>query len=67
METTLSVEELVSWRDAIRAWEPVGEVSELAEIMAAIDPAERAQIRPFLPDAESLGGEIERLLSGPSR
>jgi hypothetical protein len=63
----LSAEELVSWRDAIRVWEPVGEVSELAETMAALDPAERAQVRPLLPDSERLGGEIERLLSRPPR
>jgi len=45
----------------------VGEVSELAEIMAALDPDERAQVVRLLPDADRLGGEIERLLSGSSR
>ncbi len=63
----LSAEELDGWREVIRAWAPVGEISELTEIMAALDPAERAQVLPLLPDAERLGGEIERLLSASRR
>lgn len=63
----LNAEEVASWRETIRAWAPVGEVSELAEIMAALDPDERAQVVRLLPDADRLGGEIERLLSGSSR
>lgn len=59
----LSAEELVSWRKTIRAWEPVGEISELAEIMAALDPTERAQIQPLLPDSERLSRQIEEMLS----
>ena len=58
----LSAEELVSWQETIRVWLPVGELSELTEIMAALDPAERAQVLPLLPDPERLGPEIERLL-----
>ena len=63
----LSAEELVSWRNAIRAWVPVGEILELTEIMAALDPAERAQVLPLLPDPERLGPEIERILCRSSR
>lgn len=63
----LSAEEIASWQETIRAWVPVGQVSELAEIMAALDPDERAQVLRLLPDAERLGSEIERLLGGSPR
>ncbi|MFB3881401.1 MAG: hypothetical protein ACE149_09055 [Armatimonadota bacterium] len=63
----LTGEEVARWRETIRAWAPVGEVSELAEIMAALDPDERAQVLRLLPDAERVGGEIERLLGGSPR
>jgi len=63
----LTAEEIASWRETIRAWVPVGEVSELAEIMAALDPEERAQVLRLMPDADRLGNEIERLLSGSRR
>ena len=63
----LTADELASWRETIRAWTPVGEISELAEIMAALEPEERAQVLQLLPDAEGQGRMIERLLTGSDR
>ena len=63
----LSADEVASWRETIRVWAPVGDVSELAEIMAALDADELAQVLRLLPDPDRLGGEIERLLSVSSR
>ncbi len=59
------MDELASWRETIRIWASVGVLSELAEIMAALEPEERAQVLQLLPDAERQGREIEKLL-GPS-
>lgn len=58
----LSPDELADWRDALRAWEPVGEVWELAEIMAALDPEERQQVWQLVPNAVGLRTEVEGLL-----
>ena len=63
----LSADEVAGWRETIRVWTPVGDVSELAEIMVALDPDEREQVLQLLPDAARLGGEIERLLGGSPR
>ena len=58
----LSADELADWRNTLRAWKPVGEVSELAEIMAALDPEEREQVLQMAPGAVGLHGEVEELL-----
>ncbi len=58
----LSPDELSDWRATLRAWEPVGEVSELAEIMAALDPEERQQVWELVPNAARLHAEVEGLL-----
>ncbi len=58
----LSADELADWRETLRAWEPVGEVCELAEIMAALDPGEREQVWGLVPNAAGLHAEVEGLL-----
>ncbi|UCC68674.1 MAG: hypothetical protein JSV79_01680 [Armatimonadota bacterium] len=60
----LSADELADWRETLRAWEPVGEVSELAEIMAALEPEEREQVLQMVPGSVGLHGEVEALLRG---
>ena len=58
----LSADELADWQKTLRAWEPVGEISELAEIMAALDPEERKQVLQMVPGAVGVHGEVEALL-----
>jgi hypothetical protein len=60
----LSPDELADWRKTLRAWEPVGEVSELAEIMAALDPNEREQVWKLVPNSVRLHDEVEDILRG---
>ncbi len=60
----LTAEELASWRETLRVWRSVSasDVSELAEIMAALDAEEREQIWALIPDDAATRAGVEGLL-----
>jgi hypothetical protein len=60
----LTPEEISEWKRTLSVWQSVGDISELAEIMAALAPDERAQVWQVLPDCRAVSREVEALLGG---
>jgi len=58
----LTADDLAEWRETLRVWQRIGDVSELAEIMAVLEPEEREQVWAMLPDHHAARAEVERLL-----
>jgi len=58
----LTADELSEWVCALRVWEPIGDIAELAEIMAALEPEEREQIWRVVPTLSRVRREVEDVL-----
>lgn len=58
----LTPDELSEWQRTFRVWQSVGDVSELAEIMATLEPDERAQVWQTVCDSGGVRSKVEALL-----